>query len=144
MLAYAMEYSETMEKLICAEQSAGKRVLLLCGGKSANKLPGEKLQNVGPGEFLRYIGKAELVITNSFHGSALSIIFEKPFYCVSHSSRNARLESLLQNTGQPEKLLPVSDSPETPSAVDSIKAAHCLESMIEESKKYLSHAILVK
>lgn len=34
----------------------------------------------GPGEFLWYIKNAELVFTNSFHGTVFSILFQKPFY----------------------------------------------------------------
>ncbi len=35
---------------------------------------------VGPEEFLWYVNNAELVFTNSFHGTVFSILFEKPFY----------------------------------------------------------------
>lgn len=34
----------------------------------------------GPEEFLWYVKNAELVFTNSFHGTVFSILFEKPFY----------------------------------------------------------------
>ena len=144
VLVYAMEFSAVMEELIRRQQAAGKRVLLLCGGKSAKKLPGEKLSDVGPGEFLSYIKQAELVITNSFHGSALSVIFGKSFYCASHATRNARLESLLQNAGQPESLLPVAECPVEALPVDSDLAMENLLPMIAASKTYLTEAILAK
>ena len=35
--------------------------------------------SAGPGEFIALLKRAELVVTNSYHGVALSILFEKPF-----------------------------------------------------------------
>lgn len=35
--------------------------------------------NVGPGEFLSLAAHASLICTNSFHGTAFSILFERPF-----------------------------------------------------------------
>lgn len=43
---------------------------------------------------------AEYVITDSFHGTVFSIIFNKNFYCFNNPQRgNARMESLKQLTG---------------------------------------------
>lgn len=49
----------------------------------------------GPAEFLNLVKNARLVITNSFHGTAFAILFNKPFYTVPHSTRNERIEYLL-------------------------------------------------
>lgn len=38
--------------------------------------------SAGPGEFIDILRNAEFVITNSFHGTALSILFEKPFMTI--------------------------------------------------------------
>lgn len=48
-----------------------------------------------PGVFLRLIKDAKFIVTNSFHATAFSIIFEKDFYTLRHSTRNNRMESLL-------------------------------------------------
>ena len=52
-----------------------------------------------PEQFIDYIYNAEFVITNSFHGTAFSIIFNKEFYVVpledSMASLNARLLNIL-------------------------------------------------
>ena len=34
----------------------------------------------GPGEFLGYVKNAEMIFTNSFHGTCFSMIYRKPFY----------------------------------------------------------------
>ncbi|MFH2044518.1 MAG: polysaccharide pyruvyl transferase family protein [Pseudomonadota bacterium] len=56
--------------------------------------------DAGPQEFIGYIANAEIVITNSFHGTVLSLNMEKPFFSVASpilgaNSRNSRLQSVL-------------------------------------------------
>jgi len=139
VLVYAMEYSKTMELLI-QRQMQNHRVLLLCGGQSARQLPGEKLADCGPGEFLSYVAGAEQIITNSFHGSAFSMIFGKPFWCIAHSTRNARLESLMDSCGHPEWLIyPTSQKQDQ---ADGEACFAQLHDRIALSKAYLQEAIM--
>lgn len=49
-----------------------------------------------PGEWLGFIENAELVITNSFHGTVFSAIFEKPFVSMLHSDTGSRTIDLLK------------------------------------------------
>ena len=55
--------------------------------------------DTGPAEFVGYIQNAFCVVTNSFHGTAFSILFEKPFLTFRHSSKNARMSDLLEKLG---------------------------------------------
>lgn len=55
--------------------------------------------DAGPEEFLGYIFYAEYVLTNSFHVLSFSLIFHKPFMAFTHSTRSARLKSLLSWCG---------------------------------------------
>lgn len=48
-----------------------------------------------PQEFLGLIQKAEFIVTTSFHGTALSIIFEKNFHTVIKSVLSERMTDLL-------------------------------------------------
>lgn len=52
----------------------------------------------GPSEFIDYINSASILLTDSFHGVAFSILFEKPFivYERSGSSMYSRIETLLE------------------------------------------------
>lgn len=56
------------------------------------------IKNAGPNEFLYLFKNAEFVITTSFHGTAFSIIFGKPFYSVVKriNSKDDRMPSLLK------------------------------------------------
>lgn len=50
-----------------------------------------------PGDFLGLIEGAELVITNSFHGTVFSIIYEKSFLSMLHSDTGSRTIDLLES-----------------------------------------------
>lgn len=50
----------------------------------------------GPSEYIGFFKNACCVVTNSFHGMAFSILMEKNFLVFSHSSRNARIEDLME------------------------------------------------
>lgn len=50
-------------------------------------------------QFLQLIDGAEYVVSNSFHGVAMSIIFQKQFYAVGMGKRVNRVKTLLCNLG---------------------------------------------
>lgn len=54
--------------------------------------------DAGPSEFLYLFDKASFVVTNSFHGTAFAVNFNKPFYTVLpfHKQNNSRQRSLLK------------------------------------------------
>ena len=54
-----------------------------------------QVADAGISEFLSLIKNAEMVITNSFHGTIFSILFEKNFYTVKIAEVNSRIENLL-------------------------------------------------
>ena len=59
----------------------------------------------GPEEFLGYIHYADYVMTNSFHATAFSIIYQKKFLAFEHSTGNVRLESVLERCGLAERMV---------------------------------------
>lgn len=58
-----------------------------------------------PADFLSLFYYADFVVTNSFHGLAFSINFEKPFIIVPRNEYNSRIESLLKLTGLENRLV---------------------------------------
>lgn len=60
-------------------------------------------------DFLNYISHADIVITDSFHGTAFSLNFERQFICVAAPKYNCRLESVLRLTGLLEKRMVYSE-----------------------------------
>lgn len=59
------------------------------------KCKGKCVHVASPGQFLTLIKNAELVITNSFHGTVFSILYKRSFFCIPHSSRGSRMIDLL-------------------------------------------------
>lgn len=54
------------------------------------------LSGIGPLDFVNLIANAKYVITNSFHGTAFSIIFKKQFTVVPYKGTENRIVSLLK------------------------------------------------
>lgn len=67
----------------------------------------ENIIDAGPAEFLSLVDDAKLVITNSFHGSAFAVNFEKDFYTIlpQRKANNSRQRSLLQMLGLENRLI---------------------------------------
>ena len=54
--------------------------------------------SVGPEDFLSLLKNARFLVTNSFHGIALSLIFEKQFYVYENGGVMSRIDGLLAQT----------------------------------------------
>lgn len=71
-----------------------------------------KLFDVNPLQFVKIISKAEYVCTDSFHGTAFSILFNKKFFVAerysksSNESTNTRIYSLLSMLDLEARLMP--------------------------------------
>lgn len=65
----------------------------------------ELLYEHGPDEFLSVIENADYVLTNSFHGTVFSLIYEKPFLSMLHSETGLRVTDLLKEVGLTDHIL---------------------------------------
>ena len=71
-----------------------------------------KYQTKSPGEFVGLIKHAECIITTSFHGTAFSIIYNKPFYTIKlNDNRDSRSTSILTALGLENRILSLTDNP---------------------------------
>jgi len=63
--------------------------------------------SVGPIEFLELIYNSKLVVTNSFHGTAFSINFNIPFFCVlsKKNKRTSRINNILRVFNLEERIV---------------------------------------
>ena len=58
-----------------------------------------------PSDFLNFFKYASYIVTESFHGTAFSLIFEKPFVCVSNSTNDERLNNILTLVGLKDRYM---------------------------------------
>lgn len=91
-------------------------------------------------QWLRSFHDAEMVITDSFHGCAFSIIFNKPFWVIGNVARGmARFHSLLSIFGLESRLLDVNNLAnvdwQTPIDWDKVNAIK--HDWQEKSKEFL-------
>lgn len=63
------------------------------------------IKNAGVEDFLSYIYNAEYIITNSFHGTVFSILFNKKFVSVRIKTTSSRVENLLKSLNIQYKLI---------------------------------------
>lgn len=97
LLIYTKSYTDDIWEY--ARYIARKRNLKIVDTSKIFKKKGVNFvrANIGPEDFLGLIDGADFVLTNSFHGTAFSIILEKNFYALSAGAANARIESLLEH-----------------------------------------------
>ncbi|MBR2289898.1 MAG: polysaccharide pyruvyl transferase family protein [Clostridia bacterium] len=62
-----------------------------------------------PYEFINLIKNAEYVITNSFHGTVFSIIFNKKFWNIPHRTRGSRMIDMLKKFNLSQRLVTTLD-----------------------------------
>ena len=108
VLIYDMRHSpmvmETAKKL-----AQGKKCKVLALSRiHINDKNIRTLYGISPGQFLTLIKNAEAVVTDSFHGTIFSVIYEKEFY--SYCSRQgmrigSRITNLLSSLGLDERLI---------------------------------------
>lgn len=58
-----------------------------------------------PLDFLNFFKYASYIVTESFHGTAFSLIFEKPFVCVSNRTNDERLNNILTLVGLKDRYM---------------------------------------
>ena len=93
--------------------------------------------DAGPCEFLGAIQNAGIVISNSFHATAFSLIFGKDFYVVNRTEGiNARMKDLVGDLGLADRL--ICAVPTAITAIDYPNVVPLLEKKIIASKDYLT------
>lgn len=104
----------------------------------------DKYVSGSPFDFLEYVRNADVVFTDSFHGTIFSTIFEQPFYTFKRFedgatiNQNSRIETLLKNLGAEDRLVD-EKSPMVlaTDALDFSDMKHRLAPLIADSKKFL-------
>lgn len=115
----------------------GKQIISLFPIEGAD----EVWQDAGPLEFLGAILNADVVLSNSFHATAFSLIFHKPFYVLNREEKiNSRMRDLLEAVALEERLVSSEEALKgSPIPWDQTVAA--LEVLVKRSKEYLIEQI---
>lgn len=102
IFVYMLEYSVELVKY-CNEFSSKKGIkVIYIANNKFSEIKGENAFGIGPDKFLKYIKEAKYVITNSFHATVFSIIFNKKFVTFTTKRSSSRMVDLLDKLGIPE------------------------------------------
>jgi len=105
----------------------------------------KKYMSLGPAEFLYLIDNAEYVVTDSFHGTAFSLIFEKKLIAVSNLKKNTRITTILEKTGMIDCLVSQNSSTDIIPKLDySDMYTKCRSRIMElsrEARQYLEKQV---
>ncbi|WP_270474898.1 polysaccharide pyruvyl transferase family protein [Clostridium cochlearium] len=103
---------------------------------------------VGPAEFLSLIKNASFVCTDSFHGTAFSINYQKPFYTYERFSskdsnnQNSRIYNILKLAGLENRIIKSGDSiNENPLKCEFEQAKIRIKTAREKSINYLTESL---
>lgn len=95
-----------------------------------------------PLDFVQLIRDAEYVVSNSFHATAFSIIFERNFCVINRSEDiNERMRSLLLNYHLTERLV-TNYSVTLLDKIDYIKVKILLETDVNNSKEFIKRTLI--
>lgn len=97
IFVYEVSHTDNLRKYAqYLSEKTGLKIVFISGTSKTIK-NSKRIKDATPEEFLNYIYNAEYVVTSSFHGMALSIIFNKEFYYDIPNNKNSlgsRLENL--------------------------------------------------
>ena len=115
MFCYILDNNASIQQAIHEiEQQQGLKSFMVKAKKAGNHIPnGENTDDyVKPSadKWIRAFVDAEIVFTDSFHGTVFSIIFNKPFWVIGNKERgNARFDSLLKQFNLESRRIDVSE-----------------------------------
>lgn len=100
-----------------------------------------QISNAGPEEFLSLIKYADVVVTNSFHGTIFSILFKRDFYTITRLNRNSRMENVLNIAGMRDRLIDDVSDLQNVKDQDFEKAFENIKNVKESSIDFLNSAL---
>ena len=107
-----------------------------------NYKPNVHVMDAGPIEFLDLFYNADFIITNSFHGTCFSVIFNKKFVVTIPPTGINRIKSLLGQIGLENKYLSETDDPgKFDQSIDYSYVNENLKKIRYSSMEYLNFAI---
>lgn len=106
-------------------------------------------RNTSPTEFIGFIKNASLVVTDSFHGTAFSLVFEKPFFSIKKADdkgepiRDKRIGDSLKKLGAESRYISEQEAATVnlDAEIDYAAVSAKRRELAKESLEYLKEAI---
>lgn len=133
MLSIAKKYAE----------ENGLKLVEICSSKNRHSTH-TQLTSLGPKEFLNCVQHANTIFTNSFHGTAFSIILEKEFYAVDNKNGGSRIVNLLCKSGLENRLISEYGQINKNALIEYCNVKKMLQPYILDSKKFLQNSLMTQ
>ncbi|MBE6620200.1 MAG: polysaccharide pyruvyl transferase family protein [Ruminococcaceae bacterium] len=119
--------------------------MIVVGGQWANRNQSKDsvvryAVDISPATWLWLIHHARYVVTNSFHGTAFSVIFEKDFYLELSSLTNSRLNNIVSALALRDRVVPLEENI-TPVPANFSIMSERLAALRKASLNYLKDAL---
>lgn len=148
MFTYVLDKSPQKETIINGIAAKAGMKRYECMPKNSNatylgiKQHGEDYVYPSITKWLRSFIDAKLVVTDSFHGTAFSIIFNKPFFVLINKERGAaRFTSLLHLFGLEDRIITSAEEADMKKAIDWDAVNAKKKKWQEESKTFFENAL---
>ncbi len=138
ILVYAIEWNDSFNKqLLQLKKRLNLPVVSINIGNFKKICSDQVIHDASPNEFLYLLDHASFVVATSFHGTALSIVFNKPFLSFCGTNKPTRILSLLRhfNLSGYDNIQTVNFNP------DYTKANEIILEDRKQALDYLSNAI---
>lgn len=145
IMVYMIKYDEAILNLARKIAELYNYEIVLFGNGSLKKCKGMKeKKHYDPTMFLEYMEKADYIVTNSFHGTVFSVIFNKKFYTVPFDDKGNRIVDFCRKVGLEDRI--VCDNKDLNNKdihedIDYESANEKMEELKKIGKEFLSEAM---
>ena len=147
-LVYVMDgiYDELLNYAQKIKEETGNRVYAVAFKKIKDKRIDKCFYLASPKDFVGLVDNSDIVVTNSFHGTAFSILFQKKFITVGKEKYNSRMLSLLNKLKLDRHFVPTGENWSSEKIMTAMERKNIafeeevLQNWIAESKKFIQSA----
>ena len=146
LLCYLIDKKPIKQNMAIAEQIAkerGLKIKYIWMHLEKESFRGNFINDASPVEFLNYMYHASAVMTDGYHGTVFSTIFNKPMYSVinNRQSTDSRIRDYLTLIGLESRIF-YGDAPAIPKEeIDYTEVDPKIRSVADASKAFLQSAI---
>lgn len=142
LVYYIDELDEVVSYARIIADKLGLKVALITNMAKRHFKVDINIPHCGPAQFLWLFANATYIVTNSFHGTAFAVNFNKDFVSVIKRNSPQRAQTLLKNIGLYERLLTnIDELDKIPLSVDFKEANIKLDMLRDDSISYLLNSI---
>ena len=145
ILVYVMDglYSELLDCAHKIKEETGNSIYVVSFRKIKDSRIDKCFHLANPKDFVGLINNASAVVTNSFHGTAFSVLFQKNFITIGKKMYNSRMISLLNKLLLQKHFIPTGENHSIEKINFAIKrenndSENILQKWIADSKEFIN------